>query len=78
MGTGYTGWDCVDKLMQGAGNWHWALKFAWLPAKMDSGEFIWLREYYHGVRMVTGPGDPVYLHQYMTPQEYLFKALKSS
>jgi hypothetical protein len=59
-------------------NWHWALKFAWLPCKMDNGDFVLWREYYHGVRMITGPGDPVYLHQYMTTEEFTWSALKES
>jgi hypothetical protein len=80
MGTGYTGWSCVDRLIQDASDWKWALKFAWLPAKMDSGEYLWFKDYYHGVRFVFGPAgeDPIILHQYMTPQEYLFNTLKNS
>jgi hypothetical protein len=71
MGTGYTNywgsmWDS---------NWTWALKFAWLPCSLDSGRWIWLKEYYHGVRVITGPGTPVILHQYMTPQEFTWKQL---
>jgi hypothetical protein len=59
-------------------DWHWSLKFAWLPCKMDNGEHVWWREYFHGVRMISGPGTPVYIHQYMTTQDYLWKALKES
>jgi hypothetical protein len=75
MGTGYSG-----IFGYGISDWSWATKFAWLPARMGSGRYVWLREYYHGVRFIHGPAgeSPVVLHQYMTPQEYLFKALKSS
>jgi hypothetical protein len=60
------------------GNWTWSLKFAWLPARMDSGELVWWKEYYHGVRMVSGPGTPVYLFQYMTTEEFTWSALQES
>ena len=60
------------------GNWNWVLKFAWVPCKMDNGEHVWWRKYFHGVRIISGPGTPVYIHQYMTTQDYLWKALKES
>ena len=62
------------------GTWLWHLKFAWLPAKMDNGDFIWWREYYHGIRLIFGPAgeDPVVLHQYMTTQEFTWKQLTQS
>jgi hypothetical protein len=72
--------------MMGSDYWHphwgnhssrqWALKFAWLPARMDNGEFVWLRKYYHGVRIVTGPGTDVILYQRMTMEEFTWHALK--
>ena len=58
-----------------AGPWEWHLKFAWIPAKMDNGKFVWWREYYHGVRFVYGPGEPVLLHQFMTIEEFTWSAL---
>jgi hypothetical protein len=60
------------------GTWEWHLKFAWLPAKMDNGEHVWWSEYYHGIRVITGPGTPVYLHQFMTIEEFTWQALKHS
>jgi hypothetical protein len=74
MGTGYTNYwgDTWDS------KWQWASKFAWLPAKMDNGELVWWRKYYHGVRMISGPGTPVYLHQYMTVEDFTWSALKES
>jgi hypothetical protein len=73
MGTGYSGLSSYS-------NWHWALKFAWLPCKMDSGKFVWWRKYYHGVKIIVGPAgeEPVILHQYMTAEEFTWKALKES
>jgi hypothetical protein len=62
------------------GNWTWTTKFAWLPARMDSGEHVWWREYYHGIRVIFGPAgeSAVVLHQYMTIQEFTWSALKDS
>jgi hypothetical protein len=74
MGSGYVNywgknWDS---------SWEWTLKFAWLPTKMDSDRYIWWNDYFQGVRIVTGPGTPVILKQYMTSQEYLLYTLKQS
>jgi hypothetical protein len=57
--------------------WSWTLKFAWLPAKMDNGNFVWWKDYYHGVRFIHGPAgeDPVVLHQYMTVEDFTWNAL---
>ncbi len=71
MGTGYTNywgsmWDS---------NWEWSLKFAWIPAKMDSGVSVWWKQYYHGIRFIHGPGTPVTLHQYMTAEEFTWYQL---
>ena len=73
MGTGYTGGQFGQWWNEG--QWTWQLKFAWLPARMDSGQWIWFKEYYRGVRMIHGPELPVYLYQYMTPQEYTWHCL---
>lgn len=71
MGTGYTDywgsmWDS---------RWNWSSKFAYFPRRLDSGQWIWFKEYYRGVRMIHGPELPVYLYQYMTPQEYTWHCL---
>ena len=60
--------------------WQWYLKFAWLPARIDSGDVVWWQEYYHGIRFIFGSAgeDPVILHQYMTKQEFIWQALKES
>lgn len=59
-------------------SWWWSTKFAWLPAQMDSGRWVWFKEYYHGSKVIQGPGTPVVLKQYMTSREYLFYTLKQS
>jgi hypothetical protein len=59
--------------------WSWSTRFAWLPAKMDSGVSAWWKDYYHGVRFIYGPAgeDPVVLHQYMTAEEFIWYNLTS-
>jgi hypothetical protein len=61
-------------------SWEWALKFAWLPAKMDNGEFVWWKKYYHGVRFIHVPAGegPVTLHQYVSVEEFIWRALTQS
>ena len=71
MGTGYTNywgsmWDS---------HWKWSSKFAYFPRRLDSGQWIWFKEYYYGVREIHGPGTPVILHQYMTPEEFTWHHL---
>ena len=67
MGTGYrTPWTevWID------GDWHWALVFVWWPTRTDNGNLVWLKQVYHGMRGISGPGTPVYLHKWMTPEEF--------
>jgi len=73
-----TGWFGSPNWFSEGHPWSWYLKFAWVPRKMDSGQWIWLKEYYHGLRIITGPGEPVVLHQYMTPQQYTWHCLTKS
>jgi hypothetical protein len=74
MGSGYINywgsmWDS---------SWEWQLTFAWFPCSLDSGRWIWFKKYYHGVRVIHGPGTPVILHQYMTPEEFTWHQLIQS
>ena len=71
MGTDYTNywgtmWDS---------SWEWALKFAWFPAKMDSGKFVWCKKYHHGIRIIHGPGEPAILNRYLTLEEFTWEIL---
>ena len=77
MGTDYSGWQGNDGRF---GEWTWALKFAWLPARMDSGVSVWWKEYYHGVRYIDGPAgeEPVTVHQYMTSEEFMWHQLTAN
>jgi hypothetical protein len=71
MGTGYTNywgsmWDS---------HWEWQLTFTWIPRKTRYDKWIWLRKAYHGKRIITGPGTPVILYQWMTPEEFTWYQL---
>ena len=38
----------------------WKLKLCWGPKKCFlSGQTLWGKKAYHGVRIITGPGEPV-------------------
>jgi hypothetical protein len=55
----------------------WKLVFALWPRRCDqSGKRIWLEYAYLGTRMITGPGDPVYLFRWVKSNEYLVAQLK--
>ena len=58
-------------------NAYWAKSFALWPRQCDqSGKRIWLEQCYKGTRMITGPGDPVYLHRWVNRKEYVFAQIK--
>lgn len=80
MGVGSINWREYWGEEELISNWKWALKFAYLPAKMDSGDSIWWREYYHGVRYIYGPAgeEPISVHQYMTSEEFMWQQLTAN
>jgi hypothetical protein len=40
---------------------NWKYKLCWRPNTCFlTGKQLWGKKAYHGVRMITGPGDPVY------------------
>ena len=56
---------------------HWRLRFMWWPKRSAlTGRWLWLRQAYEGTRMITGPGDPVFLFRYHEPVEHLIWRLK--
>ena len=56
----------------------WKLAFAWLPRKCCiTGDKIWLQHAYKGTRLITGPGTPVILYNWMSSTEYLIKKIKN-
>lgn len=55
----------------------WYVKFAWLPHRCCiSGKRIWLKKAYKGTAMWTGPGDPVFQHEWVLKEQYLFAKLR--
>jgi hypothetical protein len=74
MGTGYTGGQFGQWWNEG--QWTWEKLFAWLPRQLAStGEWVWLTEVYLGQREVHGPGEPVILRKYLTPEEFTWEQL---
>jgi hypothetical protein len=56
---------------------HWRLRFVWRPRRSAiTGRWLWLRYVYEGIRMITGPGDPVILFRYHEPVEHIIWNLK--
>jgi hypothetical protein len=54
----------------------WQLKFALWPTKCYlSNKKIWLKRAYRGVRVITGPGDPVYEYKWLTKESFTVAAL---
>jgi len=53
--------------------------FALLPKRCDlSGKRIWLENGYKFTKMITGPGDPVYLYRWHNKHEHLIWKLKGN
>ena len=51
--------------------------FALLPRRcVLSGKLIWLEKCYKFTRMITGPGNPVYLYKWHNKHEHLIWQLK--
>lgn len=54
----------------------WNLEFALLPKRCAiTNKRIWLKWYYRGEAMITGPGEPVYLDRHHDRHEHLLWAL---
>jgi hypothetical protein len=55
----------------------WELKFAVLPHRSAaSQQLIWLQPAYRGQRLITGPGEPVMIEYWLTPEEFVMYQLK--
>jgi hypothetical protein len=55
----------------------WKLKFVWCPRRCEvSNKLMWLEQAYKGTRMITGPGEPVFMYKWLTKEEYLLAAIK--
>jgi hypothetical protein len=55
----------------------WTLERSFLPRRCDyTGKYLWLKQAYHGVSILTGPGDPIFDHRWCDKNEYLFLKIK--
>jgi hypothetical protein len=55
----------------------WKLKLCWIPKDCFlSGKNLWGKRAYHGVRMITGPGEPVFEDYWIDKNEFLIWNLK--
>jgi hypothetical protein len=53
------------------------LTFAWLPKKCHiSGKRIWLKYGYRLTRMISGPGDTLFLYRWHDKNEHIIWKLK--
>lgn len=55
----------------------WKLSLCWRPQSCFlTGKPLWGKRAYHGVRMITGPGEPVYEDYWVEKNEFIFWNLK--
>lgn len=59
--------------------YHWYEKFAVFPKTCTvTGKQIWFRKGMKGVRMITGPGDPVFIYQWIDKKQFLLEKVKGT
>lgn len=76
MGTGYvpSWWEISSTFLQRC---DWELKFALLPHRcVISNKLIWLKHAYRGIRVITGPGEPIIESHWLTKEEFVIWRLK--
>lgn len=67
-------WDSIRHFYERA---VWRRSFAWLPHRcLLTNQRIWFEFAYRGTAMWTGPGDPVYEHQWHKSKDHLLWVLK--
>jgi len=55
----------------------WKLKFCWRPNTCFlTGQQLWGKKAYHGIRMITGPGEPVFENYWIAKDEFILWNLK--
>lgn len=60
-------------------NFNWNKRIAWLPKRCYvSNKRIWLRTGMEGVRMITGPGEPIFVYKWLDHNPYLIEKLKGT
>lgn len=75
MGTGYTGTTWQSFWVDQDRQYTWTLEFAFIPRKTESNKWVWFRKVYCGTRIIHGPGTPVILEKWMTPEEFTWYQL---
>lgn len=57
----------------------WEKRFCWWPKRCSIGNrLIWLEYAYRGMKVITGPGDPVFLYWWHSKHEHLLWKLKGN
>ena len=57
----------------------WAKKFCWLPKRCAlSNKLIWLKTAHRGMKVIIGPGDPVFLYWWHDSREHFIWKLKGN
>jgi len=57
----------------------WQRKFSLLPRRCYyTDKSIWFKRGYKGTEMICGPGEPVFQHRWVHPDEYLFLKIKGT
>lgn len=60
-------------------DFHWYEKFAWFPKHCSiTGKRIWFSKGMKGVRMITGPGDPVFIYKWIHKKQFLLEKVKGT
>lgn len=60
-------------------NYCWYEKFFLFPRKCAlTNKTIFLKKGMVGVRMICGPGEPVYLHRYLDKKQFLLEKIKGT
>jgi len=56
---------------------NWQLRFCLLPKECFlTGRRLWFTKAYHGIRMITGPGEPVFDHYWVGKDEFIIWKLQ--
>jgi hypothetical protein len=57
----------------------WALAFALCPHRCEiSNKMIWFEDAYRATSVLTGPGDPIIEHIWLSKNQYLLEVLKGT
>lgn len=69
----------MDNTFNRLDRFHWYEKFALFPKTCSvTGKRIWLKKGMKGVRVITGPGEPVFVYRWMDSKQFLIERLKGT